>query len=83
MGSDCIGPINIGNPDEFTINQLANIIINKVNPDLKVVYKDIPEDDPVRRKPDISLAKINLNWSPSVSLDDGLEKTIEYFRNTL
>ena len=83
MGSDCIGPINIGNPDEFTINQLANIIINKVNPDLKIVYKKLPEDDPMQRKPDISLAKKELSWQPKIKLNDGLELTIEYFKKLL
>lgn len=83
MESDCVGPINIGNPDEFTINQLANIIIDKVNPELKIVYKKLPEDDPMQRKPDISLAKKELSWQPEIKLNDGLELTIKYFKKLL
>lgn len=83
MASDYVGPINIGNPDEFTINQLANIIIDKVNPELKIVYKKLPEDDPMQRKPDISLAKKELSWQPEIKLNDGLELTIKYFKKLL
>ncbi len=74
-----LGPVNTGNPDEFTIKQLAELVISKVNPTLKVVYKPLPSDDPTQRCPDINLAKTKLNWEPKVKLSDGLDKTIEYF----
>ncbi len=75
----CLGPINIGNPQEFAISELANLIISKINKDLNVIYKPLPADDPTKRCPDISLAKEELNWEPSVELSEGLDKTIEYF----
>lgn len=79
---DFIGPVNLGNPTEFTIKELAEIVIAKIKrTSSKIVYKDLPEDDPRQRKPDISLAKKKLSWEPSVALDDGLVKTIDYFRS--
>ncbi len=75
------GPVNIGNPEEFTINDLAESVINKINKDLKVEYRELPFDDPTRRCPDINLAKIKLNWEPSIKLNEGLDKTINYFRS--
>ncbi|MBU1255894.1 SDR family oxidoreductase [Patescibacteria group bacterium] len=75
-----IGPVNLGNPVEFTIKELAVQIINLVDLKSKIIYKDLPIDDPVRRKPDISLAKKKLNWQPKISLENGLKKTIEYFK---
>ncbi len=80
MDSDINGPINLGNPREMTIYELAKKIINKVNPNLKIIYKKIPEDDPSRRKPDISLAEKNLKWNAKVSLEIGLEQTIDFFK---
>lgn len=74
------GPINLGNPQEFTMIELANLIIEKTNSKSKIVFMDLPKDDPTRRKPDISKAKELLKWEPIVSLDEGLDKTIEYFR---
>jgi len=74
------GPINIGNPDEFTMNELARIVLGKVGGNSKIKYKSLPEDDPKQRKPDISLANKILNWQPHVKLDYGLEQTIEYFK---
>ncbi|MBU2472980.1 SDR family oxidoreductase, partial [Patescibacteria group bacterium] len=71
-----IGPVNLGNPVEFTIKELAVQIINLVDLKSKIIYKDLPIDDPVRRKPDISLAKKKLNWQPKISLENGLKKTI-------
>ena len=83
MNSDYDMPVNLGNPDEFTVKDLAKILIKKVNPNVKLIYKNLPEDDPLRRKPDIKVAKNVLNWEPSISLCEGLDKTIEYFKNHL
>ena len=78
---DFSGPLNIGNPNEFTINELAQLIREKINPNLKISYLDLPQDDPSRRRPDISLAKEKFCWQPEISLSHGLDKTIEYFKN--
>lgn len=78
-----IGPINIGNPDEFTILELAEKVIKLTDSKSKIIYKPLPSDDPLMRKPDISLAKKELNWSPKVNLDEGLEKTISYFKTII
>ncbi|MFA7142199.1 MAG: UDP-glucuronic acid decarboxylase family protein [Candidatus Paceibacterota bacterium] len=78
-----IGPVNLGNPNEFTIKELANKIIALTGTKSKIVYKDLPSDDPKQRQPDITLAKNIINWEPKVQLEDGLVKTIEYFRNVL
>lgn len=74
------GPVNLGNPLEFTIKELADQIINLVDLKSKIVYEDLPINDPIRRKPDIRLAKKKLNWHPKISLENGLKKTIEYFK---
>lgn len=75
------GPVNIGNAKEFTILELAEKIIHLTNSTSKIIFKDLPEDDPIQRKPDISLAKKLLNnWEPSVKLEDGLIRTIDYFK---
>lgn len=76
------GPVNLGNPIEYTVKQLAEKIIKMTDSKSKIVYKQLPEDDPKKRKPDISLAKKVLKWQPKVKLDDGLKKTIEYFRGS-
>ncbi len=78
--SDFIGPVNLGNPDEFTILELAKLVIELTGSRSKVVHKDLPVDDPTRRRPDIRLAKEKLGWQPQTSLRDGLEKTIAWFR---
>ena len=78
-----IGPINLGNPNEFSILELAEIILELTNSKSKIVFVDIPKDDPKQRQPDISLAKKELNWMPKVQLKEGLNKTIKYFRSTL
>jgi UDP-glucuronate decarboxylase len=78
-----IGPVNLGNPNEFTIKELADKIISLTGTKSKIVYKDLPSDDPKQRQPDITLAKKLINWEPKVQLEDGLVKTIEYFRNVL
>ena len=79
MNSDYIGPINLGNPEEFTINQLAEVIRNKINQNLKIKYLELPKDDPMQRKPDINLAINKLKWMPKIFLEEGLNKTIKYF----
>lgn len=76
---DITGPINLGNPSEITINELAKLIISLVNTNSEIVNLDVQEDDPKKRKPDISLANKILEWKPKTSLEEGLKKTIEYF----
>lgn len=83
MLSDYVEPINIGNPSEFTILELAELVISKINPNLSVSFKPLPEDDPLQRKPVIEKAKSILNWEPKVDLEDGLNKTINYFKDYL
>ena len=80
---ETVGPINIGNPKEFTIRQLAETVLKKVQSSSKLVEKPLPSDDPTQRKPDISKAKQILDWEPKVELEEGLEKTIPYFRDIL
>jgi UDP-glucuronate decarboxylase len=82
-GDDFIGPVNLGNPVEFTILELAEKIKELVNSKSKIVFKPLPEDDPVRRRPDISLAQEKLGWQPSMPLEQGLNKTIRYFEKVL
>ena len=76
-----IGPVNIGNPDEFTIRELAELIIEKSGSTSQLITQPLPSDDPTRRRPDISLAKAKLDWSPTVPLSDGLSRTIEWFKS--
>lgn len=76
-----IGPINLGNPQECTIADIAQSILALTGSKSQLVYKELPVDDPTRRCPDISLAKKMLTWEPSVSLEKGLIKTIEYFKS--
>jgi UDP-glucuronate decarboxylase len=77
------GPVNIGNPSEFTIRELAEKVIRITGSRSGITYRPLPEDDPVQRQPDISLARKVLNWEPRVSLDEGLDKTVAYFRKIL
>lgn len=77
------GPVNIGNPCEFTIHELAEMVIRLTNSKSNIVYKPLPSDDPTQRKPDITLAREKLNWEPSVKLEDGLKETIAYFKTIL
>jgi UDP-glucuronate decarboxylase len=79
MNSNYVLPINIGNPHEITVKELAQIILKLTNSESKIVYKDLPSDDPTNRKPDITKAKNILNWEPKYDLEKGLIKTIEYF----
>lgn len=76
---DSTGPMNLGNPNEFTIKELAEKVISLTGTSSKIIYKPLPSDDPMQRQPDISLAKSKLNWEPNVQLDAGLIKTIAYF----
>ena len=80
---DITGPINLGNPKEFTMIELANKIIDLTNSTSKLTFKELPQDDPQKRKPNIQAAKDNLNWEPKFSLEQGLIKTIEYFDTLL
>ena len=80
---DCTGPVNLGNPDEFQIKQLAERVLALVGSRSNIIYKELPQDDPQQRRPDITLAKARLNWQPSIALDDGLIRTVEYFRALL
>ncbi len=77
------GPVNLGNPHEITIVQMAEAVLRLAKSKSKLIFKQLPEDDPVRRKPDITLAKANLGWSPTVPLEDGLSATIEYFKKLI
>ncbi len=80
---DCTGPVNLGNPGEFQIKQLAERVLALVGSRSNIIYKELPQDDPQQRRPDITLAKARLNWQPSIALDDGLFRTVEYFRALL
>ena len=81
--NEITGPINMGNPNEFTILQLAETIIKLTNSKSKIVFKPLPMDDPMMRQPDISLAKKELDWSPKIELEEGLIKTIEFFKSVI
>ncbi|MCB4365306.1 SDR family oxidoreductase [Hydrogenophaga taeniospiralis] len=85
MASDAgvTGPVNMGNPHEFTIRELAEAVLKKVGGGSRLVFKPLPQDDPKQRQPDITLARSVLNWEPQVQLDAGLDKTIHYFRRRL
>lgn len=77
------GPVNTGNPGEFTIKELAEKVVAKIGGSSKVIYKDLPADDPTQRRPDITLAKTKLGWEPKIQLDEGLDKTIAYFKTQI
>lgn len=84
MNSNFKGPINLGNPQEITILELTNKILEIITESRsKIVFNELPEDDPMKRRPDISLAKANLGWEPKIKLKDGLERTIQYFRGMI
>ena len=83
MESNVTGPINLGNPNEITINQLANKIKSKIDENLNIVHKQLPQDDPKQRNPDITKAKEILNWEPKFDLDLGLDLTINYFKRVV
>jgi UDP-glucuronate decarboxylase len=77
------GPMNIGNPGEFTIRQLAELVRARINPDLPLIEKPLPADDPLQRQPVIELAQRELGWQPVVALEQGLDPTIAWFRQSL
>jgi len=81
--TEMVGPINLGNPNEFTIKELAEKIISMIDSKSKLTFKDLPVDDPKQRRPDISSAKSFLGWKPTVELEEGLKKTIEEFKSRL
>ncbi|MFB8790299.1 MAG: UDP-glucuronic acid decarboxylase family protein [Potamolinea sp.] len=83
MNNEHIGPINLGNPDEYTILELAQAVVQKINPDAEIIFKPLPQDDPRRRRPDITKAKTLLGWQPTVPLQEGLRMTIEDFRERI
>jgi UDP-glucuronate decarboxylase len=78
-----VGPVNLGNPEEYTILDLAKKIVSMTGSRSKIVHKPLPSDDPTQRQPDITLAKQKLGWQPTVTVDDGLRRTVEYFRQEL
>ena len=82
-GDEFIGPINIGNPHEFTIRELADTIITLIGSKSKIILEPLPDDDPVQRRPDITIARDILDWEPRIQLQEGLEKTIKYFEGRL
>jgi UDP-glucuronate decarboxylase len=83
MNNDYVGPVNLGNPGEYTILELAQTIQEMINPDAQLIYKPLPEDDPKQRQPDITKAKKYLNWEPTIPLKEGLKMTIADFRERI
>ena len=83
LDSDYVGPVNIGNPGEFTVRELADIVLEVTGSDSEIVFEDLPVDDPTQRRPDITLAKELLGWEPTVDLREGLARTADYFRTVL
>ncbi len=81
--SSMTGPVNIGNPGEFSILQLAEMVREMTGSGSEIQFKPLPQDDPRQRRPDISLAQSTLGWKPKVQLEEGLEKTIAYFRRLI
>lgn len=83
-GDEVHGPVNLGNPEEFTIKELADMVVSMIDTDSRIEYVELPSDDPVRRRPDISLAaKIADGWKPEVHLSEGITNTIKYFKDIL
>jgi dTDP-glucose 4,6-dehydratase len=83
LDSDLTGPVNIGNPNEYTINQLAELAIEVTGSSSEIVFQPLPVDDPAQRQPDITLARTRLGWEPEIDLRTGLTRTAEYFRQVL
>jgi len=81
--ADFTGPVNIGNPNEFTMLELANFVLQLTDSKSTIVFRPLPSDDPLQRQPDISLAKEKLDWAPSIQLEEGLSRTIQYFKEIL
>ncbi|HPI84958.1 MAG TPA: GDP-mannose 4,6-dehydratase, partial [Bacteroidales bacterium] len=82
-GDDFIGPVNVGNPGEFKILELAEKVISLTKTRSKIIFKALPEDDPMQRQPDITLARKVLGWEPQIPLEEGLIRTIDYFKSIL
>ncbi len=80
---DFVGPVNLGNPDEFSMLELAEMVIKMTGSRSKIIFKALPQDDPLQRQPDIALAKERLGWEPKIKLEEGLMRTIEYFKNRM
>lgn len=83
MASDFVNPVNLGNPNEITILDIAKVIVRMVGSNSEIEYKDLPSDDPTRRRPDVTRARNILDWEPKIGLEEGLEKTIKYFRGKI
>jgi nucleoside-diphosphate-sugar epimerase len=83
LASDCVGPVNIGNPAEFTVRELAEQVLAVTGSASEIVYEPRPEDDPTQRRPDITRAQSELAWNPEVDLADGLARTAAWFRERL
>ena len=81
--SDFTGPVNLGNPNEFTISELAKFVLEEVSSASTMTFHELPQDDPQQRRPDISLAEQHLGWKPTVSLRHGLSRTVQYFREQM
>jgi UDP-glucuronate decarboxylase len=80
---EVVGPVNIGNPGEYTILELAEMVMKLIGGRSKIVFKPLPQDDPTQRQPDITVARSTLGWEPKVPLQEGLERTIAYFKTLL
>ncbi len=83
LDSDLEGPCNIGNPDEFTVRELAELVIEITGSDAEIVHEDLPVDDPAKRRPDITRARTELGWEPKIELREGIERTVEWFKHEL
>ena len=83
LDSDLEGPCNIGNPDEFTVRELAELVIEITGSDAEIVHEDLPVDDPAKRRPDITRARTELGWEPKIELREGIERTVEWFKDEL
>jgi UDP-glucuronate decarboxylase len=80
---DCTGPMNLGNPGEYSILEVAEMVLKLTGARSKIVFKPLPQDDPTQRQPDITLAKRVLGWEPKVTLEEGLQRTVAYFTTLL
>jgi UDP-glucuronate decarboxylase len=83
LDGDVTGPVNIGNPNEFTVRQLAEVVIEVTGSSSEIVHQPLPVDDPTQRQPDITFARTRLGWEPRVELREGLERTADWFRRSL
>ena len=83
MEGKFMGPVNLGNPTEHTIIDLAKKIRSKIDPNINIIFKPLPQDDPLQRKPVIDIAKSELNWEPKIDLSEGLDKTISFFKERM